>query len=138
MLADGRNEFREQFEGYEVPDPKVAIPLYLSHTTTRNLYNKMVEWAMHKYICTAKEMAKLSHDYVERLHLKNGHRIQVFKLFKRRHYMEAINKPTRESQVVRGKRTYSRMMLVTNSLSWRTHMQWTCQARLRMRGRSGS
>ena len=30
MLADGRNEFREQFEGYEVPDSKVAIPLYLN------------------------------------------------------------------------------------------------------------
>ena len=95
MLADGRNMFKEKFEGYEVPDPKVAIPLYLSHTTTRNLYNKMVEWAMHKYICTAKEMAKLSHDFVQRLHLKNGHRIQVFKLFKRRHYMEAINRPAK-------------------------------------------
>lgn len=91
LIADDKQQFKEKFEGYKVPNPSVAIPLYLSHPTTRNLYNKMVEWAMQKYIPRPREMARLTRDFLQRLHLKNGHRIQVFKLFKRRHYMEALS-----------------------------------------------
>ena len=52
----------------------------------------MVELAMNKVVLGPKEMANLSREYVKRLHLKNGHRLQIFKKFQRRHYFETINK----------------------------------------------
>ena len=92
MLASDRQKFKETFEGFKVPVAAVAIPLYLGHSSTRDLYKCMVELAMNKVVLGPKEMAKLSRDYVKRLHLKNGHRLQIFKKFQRRHYFEAINK----------------------------------------------
>ena len=39
-----------QFEGYEIPDVGAAIPRYLAHQLTRELYYEMVEWASGKVV----------------------------------------------------------------------------------------
>ena len=90
--SSDRQKLKETFQGFKVPVAAVAIPLYLGHSSTRDLYKCMVELAMNKVVLGPKEMANLSREYVKRLHLKNGHRLQIFKKFQRRHYFETINK----------------------------------------------
>jgi hypothetical protein len=87
-----RETFREEFEGYEVPDASIAIPRYLSTNLTRKLFSDMVEWSSSKVVLNKKQMVDLSREFVKRLHVKNGHRVQIWGKFLRGHYYDALLK----------------------------------------------
>lgn len=89
LASSSREKFREDFEGYVVPDASTAIPKYMADKATRDLYVEMVELACNKIVVKPYKMVQISREFVKRLHLKNGHRIQVFGEFKRAHYLDA-------------------------------------------------
>ena len=86
-----RELFRQDFEGDKIPDAAVAIPAYLSHQSTRDLYKELVTLAVDKTVVSPNKMVSLSTELVKRLHSKNGHRIQIFGLFLREQYYKAIS-----------------------------------------------
>ena len=86
-----RELFRQDFEGDKIPDAAVAIPTYLSHQSTGDLYKEFVTLVVDKTVVSPNKMVSLSTELVKRLHCKNGHRIQIFGLFLREQYYKAIS-----------------------------------------------
>jgi hypothetical protein len=91
-LAEDRAEFRSTFEGYEVPDASIAIPKYLGHELTRAFFVEMVDLATRKVVLSPNKMVQLTKHFVKIIHLKNGHRVEVFKKFTRGMWLDAVTK----------------------------------------------
>lgn len=89
-MAEEKAEFRSKFEGYHVPDAATAIPKYLSHPNTRKFLEEMVDLATRKVVVKPNKMVQVTHNYVEIVHLKNGHRFEAFKRFTRGQWHAAV------------------------------------------------
>ena len=92
VLADAaeKAKFMEQFEGTVTPKADTAIPAYLNHSTTRDLYKELVDLSSNKVVVTKKDMTRLGMGLLKRLHLKNGHRVQVWGLFTMKMWWQAL------------------------------------------------
>ena len=96
-MTKGREEFRAEFEGFKLPDASKAIPNYMKDECTRKFFCQLSDMAYEIANGSGQRIAKktmlyITRELIKRLHLKNGHRIQVFGLFSRGGWFDAISK----------------------------------------------